>query len=196
MFVMNRFTGDYFHMDSEIPYDQKVNICFNDDIEFFEVDELIAPILQKLIKNKIVTHWSCSGHLNDSIPYIVIDGWDFNLAKYINKRILEEEKFHEDYVKYVREISFMTVQMDKNIFDNYQTREDVVATPREIFADIIGEDGSVECYAFRATGIYFKSYEQFCDENKIKNPTPYDQMRYYTNLWELVDATIDDILSK
>ena len=196
MFIMNRFNGDYFHMDSEIPYDRKVNICFNDNIEFFEVDELIVPILQKLIKNKIVTHWSCSGHTNDSVPYLVVDDWRYNLIEYINRRILMEKKFHEDYVKYVRDISFMSVAMSKNIFDEYQTREDVISMPNKRFADVVGEDGEIESYLFRATGIYFKSYEQFCDENKIQNSSPYDRMRYYADLWELVDITIDDIFSK
>ena len=193
MFIMNRFTGEYCHMDCNISKDRRYKIYLNEDIEFFEVDEIIAPVLQKLIKNKVIPHWSCSGHIIDDVPYLVINNWGSDLIEYINKRIHNEKKFHEDYIKYVAEISCMTVHMDKNIFEEYQIREDVIKTPCEPIADVIGEDGMVESYVFLATGIYFKTYDQYCDENKIQNPTVYDRMKYYVNLWELVDRTIDDI---
>ena len=76
MFCMNRFTGEIVHLISEDLRPRLLDIMTGKDVEYFIVDEAIAPILQNLIKKGVITHYSCSGHYNDlSIPYLVLDRW-------------------------------------------------------------------------------------------------------------------------
>lgn len=193
MFCMNRFTGEIVHLISEDLRPRLLDIMTGKDVEYFVVDEAIAPILQNLIKKGVITHDSCSGHYNDlSIPYLVLDRWETELIEYVGRRINSDSKFRELYTKYVREISFTTVHMPKRVYEEYNIKGGIKTYPGLIMADIIEEDGNIEAYSLKATGIYLKGYAQYCDESGTDINDHYENMKYIIDLWRWVSSIIDD----
>lgn len=189
-YIIGRFNGQYVKENDE--KDEKLNLSH------FYVDELIAPLIQKLINSGIITYYSCSGHISDSdnsythdCPYIVIDGWKPEVIDRLNEK-LKERSFNEMFVKYVRDISFMTVGVDKEIYNEYfyQCSQQDCAFNKisEPIADIESKDGILEEYLIPTTGLYFKGFEQFCGESGFKPENePYDNLEYLIGLWKWFD---------
>lgn len=193
MVVINRFTGEPHYGKfalSKIRGKNRISAVIDGtDPEYFEVDDIIAPIIEKLIKRGIITYWSCSGHIDAHSPYLVIGDYFAQVIEIVRECLNSDAEFNKEFVDRVSHISFTTVQQPKKVFDKY--RSSVKDPALKVIADVVGSDGKVEAYSLLATGIYFKTYYQFCDEHGIDEYGDLDCIEYYVQLWKWIDSLID-----
>lgn len=206
MVTINRFTGDILYkIEKQQDHQNIINdIITDNDPEYFEVDEIIVPIIQKLIRRGIITHSSCSGHPNGKTlygpyetlddPYLVIDKWIINIIEIVDRRMKSDPQFYKNFVDYVQEISFITINQSKRVFDEYKSRNNKYS-PR-VISNVVGEDEEIKAYTVQATGVYFKDYYQYCNEHEIDYDCDdsFSYMQYVINLWRWVDSVIDMLI--
>lgn len=193
MVIINRFTGvphyGKFALAKIRDQNRILDVIDGTDPEYFEVDDIIAPIIEKLIQRDIITYWSCSGHIGAHSPYLVIGDYFTQVNEIVRECLNSDDDFNKEFVDRVSHISFMTVQQSKKVIDKYQSS--VKNSGLKVIADVVGSDGKVEAYSLLATGIYFKTYYQFCDEHGIDRYDELDCIEYYVQLWKWIDSLID-----